>query len=266
MGTLWQSGAKVELWCNGKYQFTELSLTRGYASSVDPVIHFGLSDNSFVDSIKVTWPSGRNSSVLKKIGVNNTVIMDETDSVSQENIQWRNPNQDHMFYPIADILAYVHEQTDFVDFYLNQKIIPHKFSQIGPSMFKGDINNDGREDVIIGASNKLPTMVFIRTGKGFRKSDFKGLTEIKEFSESGIAVFDIDLDGDNDVITVAGGYETRRESEMQQDLYIIGSSRPEILKDSAFHHYLYRNTNGSFYQGNPSDSALSCLNSFTMRF
>ena len=37
-------GAKVELWDKGKYQFNEHFLTRGYASSVDPVLHFGLSE------------------------------------------------------------------------------------------------------------------------------------------------------------------------------------------------------------------------------
>ncbi len=53
-------GAKVELWANGKYQFHEHFLTRGYASSVDPVIHFGLADETFIDSIKITWPASGN--------------------------------------------------------------------------------------------------------------------------------------------------------------------------------------------------------------
>ena len=57
------------------------------------------------------------------------------------------------------LLNYVHEQTDFIDFVLNQKIIPHKFSQIGPRMAKGDIDNDGHEDLIIGSTNILPTTV-----------------------------------------------------------------------------------------------------------
>lgn len=239
-------GAKVELWSNGKYQFTEHFLTRGYASSVDPVIHFGLSDNVLIDSVKVTWPASRNISVLKKISVNHTINIDEKNS-EPRSAHLKNPeNQDLIFAPRTDLLDYVHEQTDFVDFFLNQKIIPHKFSQIGPCMAKGDIDGDDREDLIIGATNKLPTMVFIRTGKGFKRSEFKGLTEQKTFSESGIAVFDSDRDGDNDIITVAGGYETRRESKIQQDFYLIANSGSQILNDTAFHHYLYENRNGSF--------------------
>ena len=59
---------KGELWSKGKYQFTEHFLTRGYASSVDPVIHFGLSQDNTIDSIKVTWPaSGNILQVLKNM-------------------------------------------------------------------------------------------------------------------------------------------------------------------------------------------------------
>ena len=79
-------GAKVEIWSNGMYQFTEQFLTRGYASSVEPVIHFGLSGNSIIDSIKVTWPAGKNISVLKNISVNNTINCDETNSVPRKTM------------------------------------------------------------------------------------------------------------------------------------------------------------------------------------
>ena len=65
-----------------------------------------------------------------------------------------------LFNKRDDVINYTHEQSDFNDFGLNQKIIPHKFSQIGPRMAKGDINNDGREDIIIGSTNKSPTKVF----------------------------------------------------------------------------------------------------------
>ena len=82
------------------------------------------------------------------------------------------------------------------------------------------------EDLIIGSTNKLPTTVFLRKGKGFEKSEFEGLTTQKEFSESDLAIVDIDGDGDNDVVAVAGGYENHEESEYQ--------------------HYLYENQNGSF--------------------
>jgi len=50
-------GAKIELWSNGKFQYTEHYLTRGYASSVDPIVHFGIGKETVIDSVRITWPA-----------------------------------------------------------------------------------------------------------------------------------------------------------------------------------------------------------------
>ena len=150
-------GAKAELWSKGKYQYIEHFLTRGYASSVDPIIHFGLGKDVSVDSIKVIWPASGNVSIQRNIATNQTIEINEKNSVQprQELIPLK--KNDQLFTKRENVLNYIHEQTDFVDFFLSQKIIQHKFSQIGPCMAKGDLNNDGREDLIIGSTNKLPT-------------------------------------------------------------------------------------------------------------
>lgn len=219
-------GAKVELWSNGKFQYTEHFLTRGYSSSVDPIIHFGLLKAVTIDSIRVTWPASGYKSVLKNIAANKIIEIDEKDSSPANTSYKLLANSDLLFNKEENVIDYAHEQTDFVDFSLNQRIIPHKFSQIGPRMAKGDLNNDGREDLIIGSSNKLPTTVFLRKGKGFEEAKFEGLTTQKDFSESDLAILDIDKDGDNDVIALAGGYENKDESE--------------------YKHYMYENHNGTF--------------------
>jgi enediyne biosynthesis protein E4 len=239
-------GAKVELWEKGKYQFSEHFLTRGYASSVDPVIHFGLSNDILVDSIKVTWPSTGNISLLKNIASGQVVEIDEKNSVPSVNEVRISGSNELLFRKADSLLNYNHDQTDFIDFFLNQKIIPHKFSQIGPCMAKGDIDNDGREDLIVGSTNKLPTMVYLRRGKGFIKFEFEGLTTPKEFSESDLSILDIDMDGDNDVVAVAGGYESKNESENQQNLYMAVASGFGNQGETEFRHYLYENRNGSY--------------------
>jgi hypothetical protein len=217
-------GAKIELWSNGHYQFAEHFLTRGYASSVDPVVHFGISSDPVIDSLKVTWPANGNITVLRNIMPNQTIEIDENNSINSPPVKRKQASEKLLFTKVDTLLNYTHEQNDFIDFFLNQSIIPHKFSQIGPAIASGDLNNDGREDLIIGATNTLPTTVFLRKGIGFENSKIDGLTTRKEFSESDLAVVDIDNDGDNDVIACAGGYENQNEDEYRHFLYLNNGS------------------------------------------
>jgi len=219
-------GAKTEIWCNGRYQFNEHFLSRGYASSVDPVIHFGTGDAALVDSVKITWPASGKISLIKKLKPGQLIEVDEDESIEQGKTLVPDKNSSLLFTRCDSILPYRHQQTDFPDFYLEQNIIPHKYSQIGPVMAKGDLNNDGREDIIIGASNLLPTTVYLRKGNGFVRDSIPGLCGPRNFSESALAIIDIDNDGDNDVIALAGGYENKDESQ--------------------YRHYLYENENGVF--------------------
>ncbi len=217
-------GAKVELWSKGKYQYTENFLTRGYASSVDPVIHFGLGVNTIIDTLKITWPATGYVSILKNIPSDQTLLINEKDSKPSKEVT--NIKEDLLFNKNDDVLNFKHEQADFIDFGLVQKIIPHKFSQIGPVMAKGDLNGDGKDDIIIGSTNISPTKVYLRKGNKFEEADIEGLTTQKDVSEGDIAVLDINNDGKNDVVAVSGGYDNRTE-----DVY---------------KHYVYENHNGTF--------------------
>jgi len=220
-------GAKTELWAGGKYQYMENFLTRGFASSVDPVVHFGLGSDVKIDSIKVTWPTALGRiSVLKNVDANKTIEINESNSTLVQKPSNPLIKNQLLFSQLEDALNYMHQQNDYIDYGLSQRIIPHKFSQIGPRMAKGDLNNDGREDIIIGSTNKLPTSVFIRKGNGFEETKLEGLTTKKPFSEADLAVVDVDNDGDNDVVAVAGGYENNEETD--------------------YKHYLYENRNGTF--------------------
>ena len=56
-------GTKVKIHHNGKVQFEDVSLYRGYLSTVENVIHFGLGTNASADSLTILWPDGKSQSL-----------------------------------------------------------------------------------------------------------------------------------------------------------------------------------------------------------
>ena len=216
-------GAKVELWYNGSYQYQEHYLTRGYISTVDPVVHFGIGSSTNIDSLRIVWPGGTAATVIKSPEINTLLVLEESEALNFKP-ELEIPNR--LFQRTDSVISYTHKENDFIDFFQYQHIIPHKFSQIGPCMAAGDLDGDGLEDILVGGTSQIASVVMVQSGNGFVESPISGLSGTKECQEADLAIFDIDNDGDNDVIALAGGYISEQTSEYQ--------------------HFIYRNENGNF--------------------
>ena len=68
-------GAKIKVYANRGWQIQEQSISRGYQSSVEPILHFGIGSSLKVDSIRVIWPDGKLSQI-KDILSNQTIDVD----------------------------------------------------------------------------------------------------------------------------------------------------------------------------------------------
>ena len=217
-------GAKIGLWSGGIHQYQEQFLSRGYISSVDPVVHFGLGEQTRIDSVRVTWPASDRITVIRDITSDQVLELQEEES-EQAPAYPDSSRDESLFRHTPGLLPYLHMEEDLIDYSYKQNILPHKFSQMGPRMQHGDLDNDGVDEILIGATNQLPVRAFVREEDKFVEAEFDGLTGPNEITHSDVAILDVDLDGDNDVIALAGGYE------YQDDRYI---------------HYLYRNNGDSF--------------------
>ncbi len=220
-------GAKVELWSDELYLYDEHFLSRGYISSVEPIIHFGLGANSEVDSVKIIWPGGKQKSIIKGPEIDQVLEI----SIEGATVRTASQNaQPNLFSANTDLIDYLHQEEEYVDFFQAQRIIQHKFSQIGPCLAKGDLNNDGLEDLLIGASDKNPTTAYLQQDGEFVPAEIAGLTDQKVCTESDLLLLDLDGDGDDDLVALAGGYANEKAEEYRHYVYYNEGDR--YRKDS----------------------------------
>jgi hypothetical protein len=218
-------GTKIKItYGDGLMQYHDHSTFRGYLSTMEDVVHFGLGDYTQVETLEVLWPDG-NFQRLKNIQTNQVLTLNYKDAGKEENtnsILNQNIVKDAL---LAEVVgekkpAYLHEEIDQVDFNI-QRTLPHKFSQAGPGIAVGDINGDELEDFIVGGSSFVHTSIFIQGQNGsFVESLLKKGKE--QYSEDeGLLLFDADADGDLDLYIVSGGFESLTGSERNKDrLYI----------------------------------------------
>ncbi|MEO6220565.1 MAG: VCBS repeat-containing protein, partial [Ginsengibacter sp.] len=217
-GNLEGIGAKITIWNNAKKQYAEQALQRGYLSSVDENIFFGLGNASIIDSLFIQWPSGKTGRkyVLK---ADQLIVLKENEATKKNQIQ-PSPEAPLLQSVASEFqLNYKQEENEYLDF-LYQFTLPHRYSIQGPSLAVGDINGDGIEDVYAGGSSRHSGFIFLQTAKGFQQKQFAADASKKLQEETGTLLFDADNDGDNDLYCVAGGNEFGDSAAYQDLLYL----------------------------------------------
>ena len=214
-GTLSENFAKVTISYNGNYKTKESKRIRGYLSSVEADIHFGLGERTTVDSIKVVWNSGK-SEMRYLSAVNQTILFNENDSdIIKESGSELNKVFEHV-----NAINYQHAENSFNDFE-KEILLPYKQSTQGPFISKGYINNDSLMDVFIGGSNGNSGKVYINNGEKLVYKSNKVFTDDSNYEDMESLFIDIDSDNDNDLFVVSGGSEfNERSNDLVDRLYI----------------------------------------------
>ncbi|WP_276167054.1 VCBS repeat-containing protein [Zobellia alginiliquefaciens] len=216
-------GAQIELKYNNQIQYHDFKVTRGYLSSVEPLVHFGLGDVGVVDQIKITWPD-KKVNTIKDVKANQLVQVSYSEATKQIDEQINDPIL--FAESTKDIQSnFRHKENDFDD-YKYQILLPHEMSKLGPFVTVGDVDADGLEDFYVGGAKGQSGVIYTQDSRGkFRPLKNSTFNLDKESEDMGATFFDVDGDGDKDLYVVSGGSESKIDSEFYQDRLYLNNGK-----------------------------------------
>ncbi len=206
-------GTKVTVMTPQDTLYFEQQPARGFQSSVDPRLHLGLGDAAQV-SLLIQWPLG-NQTLLENIPVNQQLVLNQNElaSFAPETPQSQSPR----FVPIENNrLAYQHQEANFVDFH-RERLMYHMCSNEGPAVALGDLNGDGKKDIVIPGPKNQPTQVFLNTERAMLPLAQKDLEKSARAEHTKTLLFDADRDGDLDLYVASGSVELSTFSDFLFD-------------------------------------------------
>ena len=218
-------GAKVYVHRKGtngqpETQYLQQMPNRGFQSSVDLTMVFGLGDNPAIDSLTVIWPTDKKQTI-RTPKANTALTLSE-----------KNANQTATFAPsstpavplFTDVtgpvkLDYVHTENDFVD-YNRDGLMKQMLSREGPALAVGDVNGDGLDDVFLGGAANMPRSLYLQQATGTFAAQKQPFLLDAIYSEDVAATFfDADGDKDLDLYVATGGNEFEEPSSLNDRLF-----------------------------------------------
>ena len=213
-------GAKVSIEYDNKQQVSEHFNTRGYFSSVEPGLFFGLGNAKTINRIEVEWSNGK-SNVFENVQVNQVLTAKFSEAKPHNQIE----DSVNKFLTQVDSnqlgIDYEHKENEFNE-YAEEILLPHNISQNGPFSAVADVNSDGLDDLFLGGAKGQSGVLYIQNTSGtFIKSSSQPWASDSASEDLGSLFFDADGDSDLDLYVTSGGSEFKRGSSQLFDrLYI----------------------------------------------
>ncbi len=212
-------GAKVSVITDQKSYRQELYPARGYLSAVTPILNFGIPNGTSIKEVKVHWPSGQVSS-LSDVSPNQRIAIEEASAKgpSDHTIS----SKETIYSSVESPINYKHPERKKRDFD-RQRLLLYELSHQGPAMISGDINGDGREDIVIGGAAGQSTQIFLQRADGsYATRANVALDNTKASETTAVTLIDVDGDGDLDLYEAHGGYHDWQQDDiaLQDQLYL----------------------------------------------
>ncbi|MGI9245079.1 MAG: FG-GAP-like repeat-containing protein [Verrucomicrobiales bacterium] len=221
----WAIGATARLETDVEpgIQLRTLTLSRGFMSSNEPLLHFGLGEAESVSRLVIDWPAGGRQ-VLTGLKPGQRYTIAQPDALPEAT----RPAAGVPLFVASDKLPGVSPEERPFDDFVRQPLLPSKHSQLGPGIAIGDVDADGLEDVYVSYPAGQSGRVYQRksepaagTASHFTVKSLAPFESDSASEDLAPLFFDADGDGDQDLFVVSGGVEGEASDGVFADrLYI----------------------------------------------
>jgi len=221
-------GSSIKITTPHGIQYAQLSTVKGFLSSSENFIHFGLGDNNDIQKVEIIWPD--NTTTLL-----DNVVANKLHTITYEKSESTNPqsnNDKPLLAEVKNIISHKHKENVYDD-YASQNLLPYKLSEQGPYMSVADVDGDGDEDLYIGGAAGYSGELFIYSDGSYTKKPTDAFVADKAYEDMRSVFFDYDADGDQDIYVCSGGNEFKLGSRNLQDRIYINDGKGNFTKSNS---------------------------------
>lgn len=216
-------GTKVFLYHENGIKYREQMPVRGFQSSVEHILHFGLGQIEQPDSLLIIWPDDTYQ-VITKPEVNGLLIFEQSDaSGTFDYSTLHTRTTPTLLRDISEEVNFTHShrENSFDDF-SREPLMPYKLSTRGPALAVADVNGNGLDDLYMGGARDFPGRLFLQQSDGtFIESEQPDFFSDRRSEDVDALFFDATGNGLPDLYVVSGGNEYSGEAaELLDRLYI----------------------------------------------
>jgi hypothetical protein len=224
-------GAKVILKTKEGQQLQQMMPTRGFMSSVEPTLLFGIGQLTQVDSLIVIWENEK-MQIIKNPKINELLILDQKNAKMLVKDFPLYTQTKPIFEEVTNSVnvPYLHQENTYFDFN-RELLIPFKVSIEGPKMAVGDVNGDGLEDFYVGGAKYQAGQLYLQKANGFAISPQTAFHVDSLYEDVDALFFDADGDKDLDLYVVTGGNEFYDKMTEQFDRLYRNDGKGNFTRD-----------------------------------
>lgn len=221
-------GSSVCVYTADGFQKLELYPTRGYLSTSDTDLNFGLDKTRKIDSIIVQWPD-QSTTVLKKSAIN-TLKTIEYNKVSRKfNTNPAKPSIFKAKNPAEMGFKMMHQDTSF-KFLEEHPLAMLDLGRMSNFPVAVDMDQDGTTDLLLPGGPGQSTQLLLQQSSGFVESPQIHFDRFK--AQNDLVLYPLDSDKDKDLDLLVFGGRANDGTRIQNRYYINEKGR--MLDASGF--------------------------------